>query len=95
MRLELIDRFQRLYGPVGGGLSAEQSYLGGTWLGRSINLPGFVRLDAIEGAVTNPSALFDFKFTINPNPTLSPSRILQIQTQAGLAPGVPITVIHL
>jgi len=91
---ELIDRYQSRFGPVGGGLATEQSYLGGAHLGRSINLPGSVRLDVVEGAVTSPSAVFDFKFTINPNPVLSPTRINDIRINAGLSLNVPIQVVH-
>ncbi len=90
----LINRYQSLYGPVGGGLSTEQSYLAGRYLGQYVNLSGSVRLDVVEGAVRSPSAVFDFKFTINPNPVLSPTRINSIRANAGLGPNVPITVIH-
>jgi RHS repeat-associated protein len=89
---KLIERYQRRFGPVGGGLETEQSYRGGTYLGRNMNLAGSVRLDVVEGSLTNPSAIFDFKFTINPNPVLSPSRIRQIL--AGVGSSVPITVVH-
>ena len=91
---ELIERYQRRFGPVGGGLATEQSYLGGAYLGRSVNLPGSVRLDVVEGTLTSPSAVFEFKFTINPNPVLSPGRIGSIRANAGLGPSVPITVVH-
>jgi len=91
---ELIDRYQRLYGPVGGGLSTEQSYLGGQYLGRSMNMPGSVRLDVVEGALTSPSQVFAFKFTIDPNSTLSPSRLNSIRVNAGLGQNVPISVVH-
>jgi RHS repeat-associated protein len=91
---ELIERYQSRFGPVGGGLATEQSYLAGAYLGRSVNLPGSVRLDVVEGALTSPSAVFDFKFTINPNPVLSPNRINRIRANAGLGPNVPINVVH-
>jgi hypothetical protein len=64
------------------------------YLGRSVNLLGSLRLEVVEGAVTTPTEVFDFKFTINPNPVLSPSRINSIRANAGLGPNVPITVIH-
>lgn len=91
---KLIYRFQRMFGPVGGGLSMEQSYVGGAWLGRSMNLPGSVRLDVVEGPVATPSAVYDFKFTINPNPTMSAARLAKIRAEAGLAPSVPIKPVH-
>src|SRR5438094_144038 len=91
---DLIERYQSRFGPVGGGLSVEQSYRAGQYLGPNMNLAGSVRLDVVEGAVTAPATVFDFKFTINPNPTLSLSRINSITANAGLGPNVPITVIH-
>ena len=91
---ELIERYQSRFGAVGEGLTTEQSYLGGRYLGRSMNLKGSVRLDVVEGAPATPSAIYDFKFTVNPNPTLSPGRIAQIRTQARLPSSVPVEVIH-
>lgn len=85
---------ERRFGPVGGGLATEQSYLDDTHLGRSVNLPGSVRLDVVEGALTSLSAVSDFKFTINPSPVLSPARISIIHATAGLGPNVPITNVH-
>ena len=91
---ELVERYQRRYGAVGGGLTVEQSYRGGRHLGQSVNVRGSVRLDVVEGPPASPTAIFDFKFTLNPNPTLSPRRIAGIRAGAGLAPSVPITTIH-
>jgi hypothetical protein len=90
----MIFRVQRRFGPVGGGLSTEQSYLGGANLGRSVNLKGSVRLDVVEGPVTAPTAVYDFKFTIDPNPQMSPARLAKIRAEAGLSPNVPVEPIH-
>jgi hypothetical protein len=91
---KLIERYQTRFGPVGQGLSTEQSYLGAGHLGRSMNLKGSVRLDVVEGVPATPTAIYDFKFTINPNPVMSPSRIARIRLEAGLPPSVPVDVIH-
>jgi hypothetical protein len=91
---QLVNRYQSRFGKVGGGLSTEQSYLGGQNLGRSVNLKGSVRLDVVEGPVQSPTAVYDFKFTVNPNPVMSPSRITKIRTEAGLAATVPIEPVH-
>ena len=53
-----------------------------------------IRLIEGKRPLTSPSAVFDFKFTIDPNPTMSPNRINSIRATAGLGPTVPITVIH-
>lgn len=90
----LIERYQRRYGPVGRGLSTEPSYYEGIYLGRSINPKGSIRLDLVEGPVHAPIAVYDFKFTATPNPTLSLRRIRQIQSHTGLLPAIPIEVIH-
>lgn len=45
----LIYRYQRRFGPGGQGLSTEQSYQAGQWLGRNINRKGSVGLDVVEG----------------------------------------------
>jgi hypothetical protein len=91
---ELITRYQERFGLVGKGLSTEQSYRGALHLGEQINVKGSVRLDVVEGAVTDPVAVYDFKFTVDSNPTLSPARIKQIRTEAGLGPDVPVEPIH-
>ena len=90
----LIERYQRRYGPVGRGLSMEQSYLEGMYLGRSANLKGSVRLDVVEGSAYTPTAVYDFKFITTSNPALSQRRIRNIQSNAGLLPTTPIEVIH-
>src|SRR5262245_8066393 len=89
---ELIERYQSRFGAVGEGLTTEQLYLGGRYLGRSVNLKGSVRLDVVEGVPATPTAIYDFKLTVNPNPTLSPSRIANIRAQAGLPSSVPVEV---
>ena len=38
----LVERYQRRHGPIGQGLSTEQSYLEGMYLGRAVNLKGSV-----------------------------------------------------
>lgn len=91
---KLINRYQIRFGQVGGGLTTEQSYLEGVHLGTKLNLKGSVRLDVVEGNLLSPSAIYDFKFTINPYPTISPARLDKIRREVGIGPSVPIEAIH-
>jgi hypothetical protein len=83
-----------MYGKVGRGLSAERVYLGGVHQETRALPSASVKLDVVAGPKTRPVHVYDYKFTVDPNPTLSTSRIAQIQRVVGLSPDVPIEVIH-
>ena len=90
----LVNRYQGIFGDVGAGLRTERSYLNGMELGRQMNVLGSVRLDVVDGPVNNIVGVFDFKFTIAPNPVISQTRISTIRSVANLGPNVPIVPIH-
>jgi hypothetical protein len=48
-------------------------------------------MTVVEGPLTNPTAVFDYKFG---NAVLTPNRINQIRNGVGLGPNVPITPVH-
>jgi RHS repeat-associated protein len=67
-------------------LATEQSYLNGEIV--DYGTPGSVRLDVVEGPLDNPSTVYDLK---TGSATLTPSRILQIQSHLPpLAGTVPV-----
>lgn len=81
----LIDRYQRIFGDVGDGLSTEVAYLDGYVEKYGTN--GSVRLDVVEGDKLNPIAVYDFKFG---SAKLSVSRTNRIRKIAGLTISIPI-----
>jgi len=67
-------------------LATEQSYLNGQLVDYAT--PGSVRLDVVEGPLTNPAAVYDLK---TGSATLAPSRILQIQSHLpGNGSNIPV-----
>jgi hypothetical protein len=54
-------------------------------------LKGTIRLDVVEGPLTSPTAVFDYKFG---GASLSPARTGQIRSGAGLGPNVPILEVN-
>ena len=67
-------------------LSTEQSYLNGEPLG--YGTPGSIRIDVGEGTVESPMAVFDLK---TGSATLTPARILQVQSQLSGGNSAPYT----
>ena len=53
----LLTRYQSLYGDR--GLSMEVSYLNGQ---AGVGGRGSIRLDVVDGAIDNPTSVFDYKF---------------------------------
>jgi hypothetical protein len=51
-------------------------------------LRGSIRLDVIEGPLDNPTQVWDYKFG---GARLTPTRVNQIRTGAGLQPNAPVT----
>jgi RHS repeat-associated protein len=82
----LLTRYQRLYGDR--GLSTEVPYLNGQ---SGVGGRGSIRLDVVEGALDNPTAIFDYKFG---GAVLTPERIQQIRRVGQFGPNVPITAVH-
>jgi hypothetical protein len=79
-------RYQRMYGQR--GLSTEVRYFEGAPLLRGRTPKGSIRLDVVEyGPDGLPTAVYDYKFGAA---RLSPSRINEIRTGAGLSPDVPV-----
>ncbi len=66
----LLTRYQQMYGNR--GLSTEVRYANGVPWQAGDPLKGTIRLDVVEGPLTNPSAVFDYKFG---NAVLTPTRI--------------------
>ena len=83
---ELAERYQKQSGPVGRGLSTEQNYKEGEHLGQNVNEKGSVRLDVVAGKLDRPAKVYDYKFTKDPNPTMSARRVQQIQEHSGVKP---------
>lgn len=69
------------------GLSTEVRYINGAPWEPGSGLRGSVRLDVVEGALNNPTAVFDYKFG---NSILSNSRINKIRRIGGFGPDIPI-----
>jgi hypothetical protein len=85
----LLNRYQQMYGDR--GLSTEVRYANGVPWREGVPLKGAIRLDVVEGPLNNPTAVYDYKFG---NAVLSPSRVIQIRSGAGLSPGVPVNAVH-
>ncbi|ROH85916.1 hypothetical protein ED236_09310 [Pseudomethylobacillus aquaticus] len=81
----LLTRYQRMYGDL--GLTTEVRYTNGRLWQSGDPLKGSVRLDVVEGPLSNPTAIYDYKFG---GAQLSPSRITQIRSIAGGNSNVPI-----
>ena len=82
----VLTRYQRMYGDR--GLSTEVRYINGQpWRAGVDPVRGSIRLDVVEGPLTNPTTIFDYKFG---NATLTPARIIQIRQGAGLGGNVPV-----
>ena len=81
----LLTRYQQMYGDR--GLSTEVRYLNGRVWQPGMPTKGSILLDVVEGPVTAPTQVFDYKFG---GATLKPPRIVQIRAGAGLGPGVPV-----
>jgi hypothetical protein len=84
----LLTRYQRMFGNR--GLSTEVRYINGRPWVSGDGLRGSIRLDVVEGAINNPTAVFDYKFG---NAVLSNSRINQIRRIGGIGPSVPVVPI--
>lgn len=86
---KLLTRYQRMFGNR--GLRTEQRYLNGQVWQEGMGLKGTVRLDVVEGPLTSPTAVYDYKFG---GASLSSGRISRIRTGAGLGPNVPVLEIN-
>jgi hypothetical protein len=73
------------------GLSTEVRYLNTRVWESGMPLKGTVRLDVVEGPLTSPTAVFDYKFG---GATLSPARISRIRAGAGLGPNIPVLEVN-
>ena len=80
-----LDRYQNMYGHR--GLHTEERYLNGNIWKSGQSLKDTVILDVVEGPLSCPTNVWDYKFG---NATLSQSRINQIRLKAGLGPQIPI-----
>ena len=74
----LLDRYQAIYGSR--GLTAEVQYLGGRRIASGLRQSGAVVLDVVEGPLSSPTAIYDYKFGVN---SWGPSRINQIRSVTG------------
>ncbi len=84
---KLLTRYQNMFGDR--GLSTESRFINGAPWERGVDpLRGSIRLDVVEGSLNNPSWVWDYKFGSS---QLTPARINQIRTGAGLGPNIPIT----
>ena len=84
----LLNRYQRMFGDR--GLTAEARYVNGNPWQSGDPLAGSLRLDVVEGPLTNPTQVWDYKFG---QATLSQSRITQIQTGIPNGANVPILMV--
>jgi hypothetical protein len=85
----LLNRYQGIYGDR--GLTAEVRYINGVPWQPGDGLAGSIRLDVVEGPLTNPIAIYDYKFG---GAVLTPGRVGEIQVGAGLQPNVPILAVR-
>lgn len=85
---EVLTRYQRMFGDR--GLTAEARYAGGAPWQPGMTTTGSIRLDVVEGPLTNPTQVWDYKFG---QATLSPSRITQIQNGIPNGANVPILMV--
>lgn len=83
---DMLIRYQRMFGDR--GLLPEQRFVNGAPWRTGDPLAGSIRLDVVEGPLTNPTHVWDYKFG---NATLSQSRITQIQN--GIPNGVNVPVL--
>jgi len=81
----MLTRYQRMFGDR--GLSTERRYLGGQLWEEGMPVRGSIRLDVIEGPLTNPTKVWNYKFG---NATLSQSRITQIRNGIPNGANVPV-----
>jgi len=81
----VLDRYQDMFGQR--GLSPEVRYLAGRPWRRGQPLLGSVRLDVVENPL-DPTRVWDYKFGTS---HLTPGRIDQIRSGAGLGATIPIT----
>jgi hypothetical protein len=85
----LLNRYQSMFGSR--GLSTEVRYLNGVEWQPGMPLRGSIRLDVVEGPLNNPTWVWDYKFG---GAQLTPARINQIRTGAGLGPIVPVDAVR-
>ncbi len=84
----LLNRNQRMFGDR--GLIAEARYVGGAPWQPGMTTTGSIRLDVVEGALVNPTHVWDYKFG---QATLSPSRTTQLQNGIPNGAKVPILMV--
>jgi hypothetical protein len=86
----LLTRYQQIFGDR--GLSTEVRYINGAPWQQGIDpLKGSIRLDVVEGPLNNPTRVWDYKFG---GAQLTPARVNQIRTGAGLGPNVPVDAVR-
>ena len=85
----LLTRYQSMFGDR--GLSTEVRYLNGVEWQPGMPLRGSIHLDVVEGSLNNPTWVWDYKFG---GAQLTPARINQIRTGAGLGPNVPVDAVR-
>lgn len=73
------------------GLTTEVRYIRGRAWQPGDPLHGSVRLDVVEGPVSNPTAVFDYKFG---NARLPTSRVNQIRRVGGIGNNVPVQAVN-
>jgi RHS repeat-associated protein len=86
---DLLNRYQLMFGDR--GLSTEVRYLGGKVWQPGMPLKGSVRLDVVEGPLSAPTAVYDYKFG---GALLTPTRVGGIRTGANLGPNIPVVGVH-
>lgn len=87
---KLLNRYQGMFGDR--GLTAEARFINGAPWQRGVDpLSGSIRLDVVEGPLTNPTWVWDYKFG---GAQLTPARINQIRMGAGLGPNVPVVEVR-
>jgi len=85
----VLTRYQQMFGNR--GLSTEARYINGVPWAAGDPLKGSIRLDVVEGPLNNPTWIWDYKFG---GAQLTPARINQIRTGAGLGPNVPVVPVR-
>lgn len=85
---DLLTRYQQMFGDR--GLGTEVRYLNGGLWQKGDPLLGSIRLDVVENPL-NPTQIWDYKFG---GAQLTPARVNQIRTGAGLGSNVPITQVR-
>ncbi|MBW8311224.1 MAG: putative Ig domain-containing protein [Rhizobium sp.] len=84
----LLNRYQRMFGDR--GLSAEVRYVNGNPWRPGDPILGSVRLDVVEGPLTSPTHVWDYKFG---NAILSQPQITRIQNGIPSGTSVPVTMV--